>query len=391
MVFSSKCRIPPSALLSATLLPCATWLACSSNPTEDGAAPSAGTAGMSAVAGSPGNGGAGAAAASGGRAGVGGATGGVSANGGTAGAAAGAAGSSSGGQPTAGVGGGAGSSVGPAGSSGLGGAPNGGTSGSAGAGTSTGGAAGNEGAGGMAGAGGSVGASGAGAGGSAGAAASAGASGGPSGGAAGITCPAGATFCSGFEESSFPAGTKFHAVGPTGMNAYVIDTAQAFAGRQSLSIPMHSGGFYYRALAVPVPGPDFWVRLHVRVSRAFGDNGHDSLFGASTGNIDADVNNEALVELSEQFDKVLLNTDDQLFNPPGTSTLAADMWHCVETHYDGGTGNVQVFVNGTEIIGATGYARHTFQTFRIGYMQYHDGRAVWYDNVVVAPTRVNCP
>jgi hypothetical protein len=207
----------------------------------------------------------------------------------------------------------------------------------------------------------------------------------------GIACPEGASFCSGFEEMALPAGTKFHAVGPTDAMTYAFDTMNPTSGNQSLSIPEHSGGFYYRALAVPVPGKDFWVRLYVRVSRAFGDNGHDSLFGASNGNLDADVNSEALVEFSEQFDEVLLNTDDQLFNPEGMSTLAADDWHCIEAHYDGTSGNVQIFADGKEIVNAPGYAKQTFQSFRIGYMQYHDTRGVWYDDVVVAPARVNCP
>jgi hypothetical protein len=205
-----------------------------------------------------------------------------------------------------------------------------------------------------------------------------------------IACPDGATFCSGFEGTALPAGTKFHAVGPTDAATYSFDVNDPKAGRQSLAIPEHSGGFYYRALTVPVPGSNFWVRLYLRVSRAFGDGGHDSLFGASNGNLDADVNGEALVEFSEQFDEVLLNTDDQLFNPAGATMLPANTWHCIEAHYDGTNGNVQIFAGGKEIINAPGYARQTFQTFRLGYMQYHDTRAVWYDDVVVAPTRVNC-
>ena len=217
------------------------------------------------------------------------------------------------------------------------------------------------------------------------------AAGGPSGGGSSdIVCPTGATFCSGFEGTALPAGTKFHAVGPTDAMTYEFDTENPKFGKQSLSIPEHSGGFYYRALAVPVPGNDFWVRLYVRVSRAFGDDGHDSLFGASNGNIDADVNNEALVEFSEQFNEVLLNTDDQLFNPSGMSTLSASEWHCIEAHYEGGSGNVQIYADGTEIINAPGYAKASFQSFRIGYMQYHDTRGVWYDDVIVAPARVNC-
>jgi len=205
-----------------------------------------------------------------------------------------------------------------------------------------------------------------------------------------IPCPQGATFCSGFEGTALPAGTKFHAVGPSDAATYAFDTTEPKSGRQSLAIPEHSGGFYYRALTVPVPSARFWVRLYVRVSRAFGDGGHDSLFGASNGNLAADVNGEALVEFSEQFDEVLLNTDDRLFNPEGASTLSANVWHCIEAHYDGTNGNVEIFADGKEIINAPGYATQTYQTFRLGYMQYHDTRGVWYDDVVVAPERVNC-
>jgi hypothetical protein len=322
----------------------------------------------------------GAPAATGGAApGTGGATGGSKTTGGaataTGGVAMGTGGTTGGSAPTGGapaVTGGAPSSTGGA-ASGAGGVNggSGGNSGSAGGGAPS-----------TAGKGGG----GAGAGGAGGAAA-----GGPSGGGSSdIVCPTGATFCSGFEGTALPAGTKFHAVGPTDAMTYKFDTENPKFGKQSLSIPEHSGGFYYRALAVPVPGNDFWVRLYVRVSRAFGDDGHDSLFGASNGNLDADVNGEALVEFSEQFNEVLLNTDDQLFNPSGMSTLSANAWHCIEAHYEGGSGNVQIFSDGMEIINAPGYAKATFQTFRIGYMQYHDTRGVWYDDVVVAPARVNC-
>jgi hypothetical protein len=104
----------------------------------------------------------------------------------------------------------------------------------------------------------------------------------------------------------------------------------------------------------------------------------------------ADVNGEALVELSEQFEGLLLNTDDAVFRPPVTSTLAPDVWHCMEAHYNGGTGDVEIFADGEARITATAYRPLTFQTFRLGYMRYNDDRTVWFDNVVVAPNRVNC-
>jgi hypothetical protein len=208
-----------------------------------------------------------------------------------------------------------------------------------------------------------------------------------------IPCPADATFCSGFEGSAFPAGTQFHSVGLTPPSPFAFDTAEAFAGAQSLELPSTGGGgFYYRALAVPVPGQDFWVRLHLRVSSVFGDGDHDSLFGASTGTIASDVNSndEHIIELSEQANHIMLNTDDARFDPPDNPTISANTWHCMEAHYSGGPGDVQIFLDGTEVITAKGYKPETFTDFRIGYMRYNTDRTIWFDNVVVATNRVNC-
>ncbi len=206
-----------------------------------------------------------------------------------------------------------------------------------------------------------------------------------------IDCPAGASFCSGFEGSAFPDGTQFHSVGPGSPNPFLFDSTDVFAGEQSLVIPAtNSGGFFYRALAVPVPGQDFWARVYMNLSTPLGDNSHDSVFGASSGAITADVNGEALVELSEQFNEILLNTDDALFNPTTNTTLPANQWLCMEAHYNGGNGNVEIFADGAELINAPGYRAVTYQSFRIGYMRYNDDRTVRYDDLIVAPTRVGC-
>lgn len=206
-----------------------------------------------------------------------------------------------------------------------------------------------------------------------------------------IDCPAGASFCSGFEGTQLPAGTQFHSVGPGTPNPFTFDSTEVFAGQQALVIPAtNSGGFFYRALAVPIPGQDFWVRLYMHLSTELGDNSHDSAFGASSGGIQADVNGESLVELSEQFGRILLNTDDALFNPMVGRTLAANTWHCMEAHYNGATGDVQIFADNELLIDATAYRPLTYQSFRIGYMRYNDDRTIRYDDVIVAPNRVNC-
>jgi hypothetical protein len=95
----------------------------------------------------------------------------------------------------------------------------------------------------------------------------------------------------------------------------------------------------------------------------------------------------------------VINADDTLFSAAGPgfpqaagTRLAANTWHCLEGFFDGGSGDVQFFVNGDLLIDAPGFARVTYQTFRFGYLQFpgHVSRDVWFDDVVVAADRVGC-
>jgi hypothetical protein len=76
---------------------------------------------------------------------------------------------------------------------------------------------------------------------------------------------------------------------------------------------------------------------------------------------------------------------------PGT-TLADDTWTCMEAQFDGPTGDVRVFVEGEQIIDATGWQPPTtFNSFRFGYLRFSSpDRDVWMDDVVVAASRIGC-
>jgi hypothetical protein len=155
------------------------------------------------------------------------------------------------------------------------------------------------------------------------------------------------------------------------------------------------GAFHYRMLGVTVP-QTFWVRLHIKSDQAIGQDGHNAFFIAMT---DPNYHNSThSVEVSEQFNCIILNDHDALFptgNTCGTNTaLSANAWHCMEAMFDGSTGNVQVYADGTQIINATGWAnaKAPFNTFEFGYANYHDPAAsVWYDDVAIGPTRLGCP
>jgi len=210
-----------------------------------------------------------------------------------------------------------------------------------------------------------------------------------------IPCPAGATFCSGFESDTLPAGASYQSQ-PTAPLQF--DTTVKHSGNRSLMV-VSAGGFNIREVVAPIPGQAFWVRLFIQTSDIFGDNNHDSLFVASTANPSQDNNAEAGTEFSEQGHQFILNADDALFSQAGAGfpqgngpQLSANTWHCVEAFYDGGSGNVQVFTDGDPdpALDAPGFKRLTYQTFRFGYIGFNTVRTVWFDDVVVSANRVNC-
>jgi hypothetical protein len=333
--------------------------------------------------------------------------------GGTGGASSGTGGSSSstggspgtGGTPATGGSPGTGGSPSTGGSPGSGGTPaTGGSTGSGGA-VSTGGKGGSTstGTGGSAGSGGHGGAA---MGGHAGSTSTGTGGAAATGGGSGSgDCPSNATFCSGFEESSgppanMPVGTAtVEAYNGTFTDLMALDTTVVHSGKQSLKVLSGSSGSAYRMLSVPIPGPTFWVRMYMRSDVTFGDMTavHNAFF---QGMMTPDPNSAGQVQFAEQWCQVLLNVSDKLF-PDGLSscsttgpTISANTWHCVEALFDGPNGNVQVYSDGTKLIDAQNwsYAKETYGAFEFGFHQYSGpARNLWYDDVVVAPSRVGCP
>jgi hypothetical protein len=216
-----------------------------------------------------------------------------------------------------------------------------------------------------------------------------------------IVCPSGAIFCSGFEGTGFPAGTTFEpsylAAGALGTEV-TLDATVAHSGRQSLKMPV--GHNYYRMLSVATPA-SYWVRLYARSTVGLGAKGstHATFFMGSTVAPGGDYNADRPVQIAEQFDQVLLNVQDVTFGTGGVSPngkpgtqLPNNTWSCMEAQFDGATGDVRVFVEGNEIIDASGWQPPTaFKSFRFGYMRFvSPDRDVWMDDVIVATSRIGC-
>jgi hypothetical protein len=144
-----------------------------------------------------------------------------------------------------------------------------------------------------------------------------------------------------------------------------------------------------------------WVRLYTRSNVGFGAQGstHATLFMGSIVAPGGDYNSDRAVEIAEQFGQILFNVKDSLFGTSGTNPngqprtrLPNDTWTCMEAEFDGPSGDVQVFVDGAQIIDAAGCQQPAdFKSFRFGYLRFSSpARDVWMDDVVVASTRIGC-
>jgi hypothetical protein len=158
----------------------------------------------------------------------------------------------------------------------------------------------------------------------------------------------------------------------------------------------------YRLLAVPVNVNKFWIRVYVRSNQKIGtgtvsDSQHVVWMGPADG---AETSKKPVVEIANDCG-LAFNANDNVKRPassdPNCATpysLAADEWHCIEAAFDGGTGNTQLYANGELVIDAPAWtnAKGNYTHFKFGVDTYgHEyDRDFWYDDLVVAPTRIEC-
>jgi len=228
---------------------------------------------------------------------------------------------------------------------------------------------------------------------------------GGTGGATSAACPSNATFCSGFETPGLPTGAVYTVNAAPGdwSRDYQIDTTQHNSGTASLRVKTASdtgtSGSTYKMLAVPATTDAFWVRFYIRADVDLGGVDHNVFAGASS----SDDPNGSTIEFAEDVG-IAFNTNDDVRWPtgygriggnPNPYTLAKNTWHCIEISFDLKNHVQQLFINSTQQINATSYpaatAVSTLKNFKFGYNPLHGVvRQVWYDDVVVAPQRINC-
>jgi hypothetical protein len=212
-----------------------------------------------------------------------------------------------------------------------------------------------------------------------------------------------------------PAGStyRFNAAPGDWTRDFAIDTSKFKSGTASLrvkpSTEAGTSGSAYKMLAVPGTSGQFWVRFYIMSDLPIGqaDAGGDGLHNAFTEAAASDDPNDGTVLEFAQDVGIAFNSHDSDRWPDGYGrlttggtrayTLPENMWHCIEISFDSQARTQSLYVNGTQLINATNYPdamqiASPFDTFRFGFVQVHGPtRTVWYDDVVVAPTRVGCP
>jgi hypothetical protein len=209
-------------------------------------------------------------------------------------------------------------------------------------------------------------------------------------------CPTDALFCSGFEDTALPAKASYVSNIPTPVEV-VVDSTVHHSGARSVKVNKGTS-YVYRMLSVPA-AKSFWFRAYMMTDVPIDQkaNVHESFMGANWGqDKGVDIVQEQCQVAVNINDNPVLGSNGQ--NPPincpaDGQKIAANTWYCFEGSFDGGTGNLEIFVDGVSIIKGTAVtqAKQSFTNFRFGYVEYNGtNRTVWYDDVATAPTRIGC-
>ena len=219
-----------------------------------------------------------------------------------------------------------------------------------------------------------------------------------------------ATTCDGFESQTgtAPAG-DWSVTYPScsGTGTATVDSTVAHSGTRSIRIDGGAGYcnhvFLTRTAGIPT-GPLF-ARFYVRHSTALPTDHvtfaamHDTTTGKD---LRMGGQNQALQWNRESDDATL-----PAQSPVGGALsvpLPVDTWSCVEFRVDGAAGEMQTWLNGTEVAGLHadttptadvdaqwGTYHPSLTDFRLGWESYGNGAdTLWFDDVALSSSRIGC-
>jgi hypothetical protein len=183
---------------------------------------------------------------------------------------------------------------------------------------------------------------------------------------------------------------------------YELDTTMHNSGKASLRVKASTetgtSGSSYKMLAAPA-ATSFWARFYIQSEMDIGGLNHNA-FAAASGS--DDPNDGVSVEFAEDVGIAFNSKDDDRW-PTGYGrtmsggtnplTLPKNTWHCIELSYDGQGKVQQMYIDGTMQINATNYpsTAAAFKVFKFGFMEFHGPpRKIWFDDMVVSPSRTPC-
>ena len=232
-----------------------------------------------------------------------------------------------------------------------------------------------------------------------------------------LSC-AGLPLCDDFE-SAAPGGppdpAKWAIVTPScsGTGTVTVDSTQAHSGSRSVKVTGKGGYcnhvFFANTAAPAAIGKTIYGRFFLRISDPLGP-GHTTFLtmkDSADGGKDLRLGgqNQVMIWNRESDDATLPE-----LSPTGTALSVSpsiQAWHCVELMVDGSTGQMQTWMDGSEIAGLhedgvptadidkqwltkIGW-KPTLVDFKLGWESYAgQDMTLWFDDVALGPARLGC-
>src|SRR5258708_3630302 len=228
---------------------------------------------------------------------------------------------------------------------------------------------------------------------------------------------AGLPLCDDFESASAggpPSTAKWKVGAPngTGSGTLTIDGAQAHSGTKSVRVDGKAGYsnhiFFYNESAVAGIGKLMFERMFVRFSQSLAD-GHATFMTMKDSGDMKDLRMGGQTKIL-MYNRELNDATLPVLSPMGIAkslSPAPSTWLCIELEIDGNTGEIQTWVDGTEVAGlhadatptpdidqqwlSSGIYKASLTDVKFGWESYAGGdMTLWFDDVALAAQRIGC-
>jgi hypothetical protein len=223
--------------------------------------------------------------------------------------------------------------------------------------------------------------------------------------------------CDDFESAAAdgpPSSAKWKVGAPNGMGTgtLAIDGTQAHSGTKSVKVIGKSGYsnhiFFYNESAVAAIGKVVYGRMFVRFSQSLADGHATFMTMRDTGDMkDLRMGGQMKILM---YNRELNDATLPALSPMGIAKSLSPMpntWMCIEFKIDGGSGEIQTWVDEKEIAGlhadatptqdidqqwsSSGAYKPSLTDWKLGWESYAGGdMTIWFDDVALAAQKIGC-